>query len=255
MDSSAPLIELLVGGMISQIGGSCVQEAEGSFPGGTESEFLRYAPDNQEDWMTRLKWVEKQSAILLLNAPVLYGLNWGGKVRVQPGCDGLRLSLGLSLSLGRPCPARYTCVLQRGGKEIRIREGDRLARGKAKESTLFALPEWVGAEIRKLSRGVVSACEQYRARADVRNAIAKLGSQRRSELVDLERLYQTSKGSNARLYGMPAPGTEGSASIEAEVRTLQSVILKRYEVTVRIRLLTVGILEGSVPHTVYRAGD
>ena len=74
-------------------------------------------------------------------------------------------------------------------------------------------------------------------------------------MTDLERLYKAEQGANDHLYGLPAFGTEGSASIEAEARMLQNIALTRYDVTVRVRLLALGVLEGNVPelHEVERS--
>jgi len=74
-------------------------------------------------------------------------------------------------------------------------------------------------------------------------------------LTDLERLYITKQGANDHLYGLPAFGTEGSASIEAEARMLQNIALTRYDVTVRVRVLALGVLEGNLPelHEVERS--
>ena len=251
------VIDQLLGSMIAQLGGSCINEPGGlrlSIPGDLSSEFVRYAPTTQRAWTTRLKWVEKQSAIFLLNSPILYGVTWSGAGGKRSGNDGLRLSVGLSLSIGRPLPKRYTCLIRHGRSEIRVSEGGYLLLRMGKESNPTGLPPWAEADLSKLARGVLTACEYFRARPDVQHAIVELGAERRTELTDLERLYKTKQGSNDRLYGLAASGTEGSASIEAESRKLQSVVLRRYDVTVRVRVLTLGILEGCVPLEIYQTG-
>ncbi|MGH9762368.1 MAG: hypothetical protein ACREAC_16210, partial [Blastocatellia bacterium] len=62
--------------MVARGGGTSSRESDGvriRFPGSPD-EFVAYAPADQQTWRTRLKWVEKQSAILLLNAPIVYAI-------------------------------------------------------------------------------------------------------------------------------------------------------------------------------------
>jgi len=246
------VIDELLSGMAAQLGGSCKRAPEGlrlSFPG-ADREFVRYSPTNQQEWTVRLKWVEKQAAIFLLNAPLFYGVNWGGAGKRKSGSEGLRLCVGLSLSAGRSLPKRYTCFLKRGGNEVQVVLGGYLSLGEGKHSTLTALPPWAEADLPKLASGVLAACDQYRSRSEVQKALVRLEDNRRTELTDLERLYKTKQGANDHLYGLPAFGTEGSASIEAEARMLQNIALTRYEVTIRVRVLTLGVFEGNVPELV-----
>jgi hypothetical protein len=252
------VIEQLLSGMVAQLGGSCERKQEGlrlSFPDVPGTEFVHYSPANQQDWTTRLKWVEKQAAIFLLNAPLFYGVNWSGVGKKKSGSEGLRLSVGLSLSVGRPVPKRYTCFLKRGKNEVRVAQGGSLSLGSGQEATLAVLPTWAEDDLPKLASGVLAACIQYRASPEVQSAIVKLGDKRRTELADLERLYKTKQGANDHLYGLPAFETEGSASIEAEARMLQNTVLSRYEVAVRVRVLTLGVFEGNVPQEIYRDGE
>ena len=252
------VIEQLLSGMVAELGGSCEREQEGlrlSFPDVSGSEFVRYSPMNQQEWTTRLKWVEKQAAIFLLNAPLFYGVNWSGVKKRKSGNEGLRLCVVLSLSVVRPAPKRYNCFLRRGGNEVRVAQGGYLPLEKGKQATLTVLPPWAEAHLPKLASGVLAACIRYRARPEVQGAIVTLGDKRRTELTDLERLYKTKQGANDHLYGLPAFETEGSASIEAEARVLQNTVLSRYEVAVRVRVLTLGVLEGNIPQEINRVGE
>lgn len=97
-------------------------------------------------------------------------------------------------------------------------------------------------------------CVLYGARPEVRNAILRLQADRRIEIKDIESLYRTTRRSSHHLYGMPAAGTNGSTSVEEELRRLQNIVLRRYEVTVRVRLLSLVVLEGAVPREIYRNG-
>src|SRR6185503_14840003 len=62
-------------------GGSATKQAKGlriSFRNEPDR-LIAYAPKEQADWESRLKWVEKQSAVYLLGAPILYGIQWDAK--------------------------------------------------------------------------------------------------------------------------------------------------------------------------------
>jgi len=251
------VIDNLVGSNVSQAGGSCSKESDGlglSFPDGTE-EFVAYAPTDQQTWRSRFKWVEKQSALFILNAPILYAIKWERQSRRKVASkSALRLSVGLSLSVGPALPKRYTCILKRGGK-FSVIEGGYLRLGEGTtSSTLAQLPEWAEAELEKLSLAVLEACEEFEARPQVQQAILGLGEKRRDEMANLGLLYRRKQGSNDRLYGLPEAGTEGSVSIEAELRRLQNIVLDRYRLRVRVRVLSLGVLEGDVPSTIYEIG-
>lgn len=249
------VIDELLDSMIGPLGGSCIHVREGvklSIPGDANVQLVCYAPTTQDQWTTRLKWVEKQAAILVLNAPILYRVKWSSK---NSNRHCLRLSVGLSLSVGSPLPKRYTCVIAHGSDEIRFSERGALTIDGGEEVGLARVPSWVTADLPKLGAGVLAACDHFRQHSDVQNTLRKLGIDRRVELTNLDHLYRRKQGANARLYGFATPGTEGSASIEAELRNLQNIVLQRYAVAIRIRFLSLGILEGGIPQKFYKAGE
>jgi hypothetical protein len=83
----------------------------------------------------------------------------------------------------------------------------------------------------------------------VQVATSTLDEKFSTEMSDLDRLYRRKQGMNDRLYGLPAAGREGSVAIEAELRRLQSIVLERYRLRLRLRVLSLGVFEGDVPHT------
>ena len=222
-------------------------------PGGLEisiedhRHFITYSPNCQEEWESRLKWVEKQSAVYLVHAPVLYGVQWqttAGRPRVR----ALRLSIGLSLSVGQPFPKRYTCSVISGKKDISVVEGGELPQlAGGKRWLLTALPSWTQKELEKLITGVLRACDLFGNQSEVQDALPKLSEKLSDELSHLDALYRRKQGTNDRLYGLPPFGTEGSAAIEAELRRLQKTVLERYRSKVRLRVLSLGVFEGGVP--------
>jgi len=233
-------------------GGSATKQAKGlriSFRNEPDR-LIAYAPKEQADWESRLKWVEKQSAVYLLGAPILYGIQWDAKAGKRSAVRALRLSIGLSLSLGQPHPRRYTCTLKRGERDIFVAEGGHLPKVTGGNKLLLtSLPGWAENELERFAPAVLAACELFQKRPEVQVATSTLDEKFTTEMSDLERLYRRKQGTNDRLYGLPPVGREGSVAIEAELRRLQSVVLERYRLRLRLRVLSLGVFEGDVPHT------
>jgi hypothetical protein len=246
-------IDNLVGMMVARAGGSCIKDRAGlqvSFPDKQGPGFIAYAPSDSMAWETRLRWVEKQSAIFLLNAPVLYGIKWEARRGKKSQDRVLRLSIGLSLSFGPPLPKRYTLTLKHGRKCVDIMEGSHLPLEKSgKAVPLTALPKWAETDRKHLAKAVSQTCEMFQSREEVRKALLALGEGRREELTCLERLYRRKQGANDRLYGLASTSTEEGSPIEAELRQLQSIVLHRYSIEVEVRILSIGVLEGHIPNS------
>jgi hypothetical protein len=245
-------IDEFVKTMVAINSGSATKVAHGlriSFPNEPDR-FIAYEPEEQAQWESRLKWVEKQSAAYLLGAPILYGLEWNAKRRKTSNVRALRLSIGLSLSMGASHPKRYTCILKHGDKNVFVGEGGHLPNVTgANKLLLTSLPAWAEKELERFAPAVLTACELFQKRAEVQVATATLDEKFTTELSDLDRLYRRKQGMNDRLYGLPAAGTEGSVAIEAELRRLQGIVLDRYHIRLRLRVLSLGVFEGDVPHT------
>jgi hypothetical protein len=243
--------------MVARAGGACIKEPAGlhiSFPDKQGSEFVAYVPSDSVAWETRLRWVEKQSAIFLLNAPVLYGVKWEGRKSKKSPDKVLRVSAGLSLSFGPPLPKRYTLILKHGQEMAPIVEGAYLPLGKTgKPARLTGLPKWAETDLKHLAKALLQTCEIFQSREDVQKAVLALGEGRREELTNLERLYRKRGGANERLYGLAPISTEGGSALEAEHRRLQNIVLQRYSVGVEVRILSLGILEGNIPNSIYKS--
>jgi hypothetical protein len=186
----------------------------------------------------------------LLNAPILFGMKWTGKRPGKRVGRWLRLSFGLSLSVGQPVSKRFVCFLEHAKSVPHVALGGQLKVEQKEGSTLIALPAWANRDLPSLAQAVVVACETYRDLPEVKTAVLKIGRERRTELTYLEQLYRRKQGTNDRLYGRPASGAGGSNAIEAEFRALQNIVVQRYAVQIRAQMLTLGILEGEVPQTV-----
>ncbi len=179
----------------------------------------------------------KSAALVLLNRSLYYTVG-------KPGSDAtLRLSAGLSLTIGPALAQRYVVTLRRGTSHTTIEQGgEPRLEEQAQAAVLTTLPKGLEPDLVTLAQGVLEACELFRAREEVTAALSVIGRKRRAELVGLEQLYARRRGSQQRLYGFPEPGTEGSTAIEAELRRLQRIVLDRYAVSVRVRILSLGVI-------------
>jgi hypothetical protein len=193
-------------------------------------------PDDEDSWKHRLDAVEKRIATTLQQPPVLYSM-----VSASAARNTLRLSVGLSLSIGVPQRRRYAIYVEQGAGAV-IAEGDSLPADDPASAFLTNLPSWADAEMAKGARAILDACARYELLSDVQAAIARLSEARHAELTSIESLYARRPGTDQKLYGMRERGTEGSASVEAEHRRLQQLALERYAVQVRVRVLSVGVL-------------
>lgn len=224
--------------------GKCTEGAEGyrlSFPD-AEPAFVAHRPNDAASWETRFRWVEKQSAAFLLNAPILYGLR--GSARKGRRINALRLSFGLSVSLGRPIRKRYCVTVKEGANKGALTETDEVILGEGwEEYDVLSLPSWTRSCLPVLAKEVAATCEAYGNEDDVVAALKCITEQRREEFILLEDLYRRKSGANDHLFGLPAPNLEGSAAIEAELRGLQEVVISRYEVKLRIQILSLGVYE------------
>lgn len=236
--------------MVAFNGGSVTKQADGlriSFLNEPDR-LIAYAPKEQVDWELRLKWVEKQLAVYLLGAPILYGIQWERKRGKRLAMRALRLSIGLSLSIGQPHPKRYTCTLKHRESDIFVAEGGHLPKGTGGNKLLLTnLPDWAENELERFAPAILKACELFQKRPEVQVATSTLHEKFNTEWSDLDRLYRRKQGTNDRLYGLPAVGREGSVAIEAELRRLQSIVLERYRLRLRFRVLSLGVFEGDVP--------
>jgi hypothetical protein len=247
-----PAIDDFVNKMVSFGGGSVTRQAEGlriSFPKEADRS-IAYTPKDQAEWELRLKWVEKQAAVYLLGAPVLYGVEWKSKTAKKANVRALRLSIGLSLSLGPAHPRRYTCTVIQGEKKIFVGEGGHLPNLPGTRLELTSLPRWAEKELGRFPEAIETSCEMFEKRTEVQHATGELREKFNTEFSDLDRLYRRNQGTDDRLYGLSAAGTDGSIAIEAELRRLQSIVLDRYRVRIRLRVLSLGVFEGDVPESV-----
>lgn len=205
-------------------------------------------PTDPDEWKTRFEQVEKRAAIILRNPPVVYSMVWPTRKAAKPASALLRLSVGLSLSVGEPIFRRYTVTLEQGARQATIEEGGLPpSETGAQTGVLVTLPRWVEQSMKKLSRGVLEACDRYQVLPDVQSAVRRVGEKRRTELAQLEHLYARRQQSEGQLYDLPESGMQGSASIEAEQRRLQQIVFDRYSVRVRVWMLSLAILEGTIP--------
>lgn len=244
-------IDRFLRAIVALDGGVVLEENDSlriNFKGGRPADRVKREPSSPEEWKTRFERLEKQAAIVLCNPPVLYSMMWPTRNATRSAKAMLRLSIGMSLSLGAPLSRRYVVMLVRGARQATIEEGSLLPPTAGAQTTLLSvLPSWAEQSMMTLSGAVLEACGKYQLLPEVQNAVRGITERRRTELAGLEHLYARRQGSDGRRYGLAEAGIEGSASIEAEQSRLQRIVLSRYAVQVRVRVLSLGLLLGSIP--------
>lgn len=236
----------LIRGVAAAEGGAVCEEEGGLrvvLADGRADEVIARMPASQEQWQSRLKWVEKQAAVILLGQAFAYTLALPG--RSHGGRGRLRLSVVLSLSTGPPLARRFVVTHERGAKRATVSIGGSLPRYRgARGAFVSSLPDWVDSALGLLASGVTAACEEFQLRGDVQEALAVIAEKRQTELRYVDHLYGVEGRHNERLYGLAVDGLAGSRAIEAERRRLQQGVLDRYAVCIRARILSLGIITG-----------
>jgi hypothetical protein len=246
--SGDPAVFRFLTEVVSEAGGAISADAQCfvlSVPSEARTIAIRHRPTTPSEWRVRLGWVEKLAANHLLNAPVLFEADWGrGKN------DGrqviLRLSFGLLLSLGDPCPVRYSASALKASRAVTVTEAADIPTHGA-DRPIKSLPGWAVRRLEDLCDAVLKTCAEYSKRSDVSSAIEAVTSARRRELGDIDRLYSAEANKNPTLLGVEEPDTSGSEAVEAERRRLQQVVLERYSVRIVVKTLSLGVLVGMQP--------
>lgn len=187
--------------------------------------------------------VEKQAAVILCNPPVMYSVKTLAKSKHAMSIESIRLSIGFSLSVGVPYFQRFTVTIPFKSKSVIVVEAGAhlMIPEDAEVKYLRTIPDKVKNKESVFIGGIKDALEEYQEQQEVQSALRKIGERRKTELNYLEQLYARGRASKARLYGFADLGIEGSASIDAEHRRLQEIVLTRYTPVVRIRLLSLGV--------------
>lgn len=232
---------------VARLDGSSVTQHDGrlrvAFADGSAAELVALQPATADEWRSRLRRLEKQAAIVLLNPPLAYAVAYPVRRGEKPPRPTLRLSVSLSLSVGRPLAQRLVFTFARDTGQVTVSAGESLPRREGEQSTFLAsLPGWVERAMVPLTSAIVAQCEAYELRPEIQDAVARIGEQRRTELAHIQLLY-ASQRRGTRLYGLPRPGAHASSAVEAERRQLETIVLDRYLAEIRVRVLSLGILE------------
>jgi hypothetical protein len=203
------------------------------------------SPANYLEWNSRFEWLEKLAASFLLRAPLAYSARLR-TVAGQATGQALRLSFGLSLSLGQPLRKRFSAyVFSSGSKPQLFAPDDESIEELAEVKLLSQMPVWATKIRLELIPLLQEACEKYRSQVDVQEAIATLAKKRKESLWYLDNLYRRREGSHDRIYGWPPVGSSGSAAISQEYKNCQANILRRFSVSIEIMPLSLGVLSPS----------
>lgn len=201
------------------------------------------SPTNHAEWNDRFEWLEKQAASFLLKAPLTYSATVRWPAGRREAGHVLRLSFGLSLSLGRPLRRRFSAYVFSSGKKPQLFafEDESVERTEHVE-LVRQLPAWVAKLRDEFVPVIHQACATYRDRADVQEEITALAQKRKEALWHLDSLYQRSEGSPDRIHGWPPMGAIGSAAIAQEYQNCQASVLRRFAIGIEVAPLSLGLL-------------
>ena len=205
-----------------------------------KSVFINY------EWITRLKWVEKQSAIFLLHAPIVYNLKQKTTSEHSTTTKKIiRLSFALSLSIGLPCYKRYTVIFVHGERSAKLMKDISIPHSYNSEMLhLEKFPKWALNDIPKLIKEISKAFDHFKMSEEVKSHLLLLGKKRKVEFDNLEELYPLKKGSYNKILGLSV--LENHSSVETEVQRLQRIIMLRYSVEIQFRILSLGSIEAKI---------
>jgi hypothetical protein len=208
------------------------------------------SPTSHAEWNDRFEWLEKQAASFLLRVPLTYSATVRWSAGRRGAGDALRLSFGLSLSLGQPLRRRFCAYVFSSGKKPQLlfsagsaENFDRA--GFLNVELLTQMPAWATKLRAEFVPMIQEAYVTYRNRLDVQGEITALAQKRKEALWYLDSLYQRSQGSPDRIYGWPPVGAIGSAAIAQEFQNCQANVLRRFAVDIEVTPLSLGVLFSS----------
>jgi hypothetical protein len=189
----------------------------------------------------RLLFVEKQAASVLLAPAVLFAaeLNNGGRNRRTI----LRIAFGYNLLNGRPCFRRYTSYLEPATKRTRTIRGDDnlFARRSSSVKERKLDYSFIEAHVGELGRQVTEVYEDYLNDAEVKTEIRMMAERRRTELFELDLLYNRKSQRHLRTYGInPERPWEKPSSPSDEFRRKRAILYERHTPLVAVKILSVG---------------
>jgi hypothetical protein len=236
--------------LVARANGAKLQAKGGDFAlsGGRIGSEVRImtSPTSHAEWNDRFEWLEKQAASFLLRAPLTYSATVRWPSGVREARHALRLSFGLSLSLGQPLRRRFSAYVFSSGKKPKLfASEDDSAESSDRVELLTQMPAWAAKLRAEFVPVIQEACATYRDRADVQQEIAVLAQTRKEALWHLDTLFQRSEGSPDRIHGWPPMGAIGSAAIAQEYQNCQGNILRRFEVHIEVTPLSLGLLSSS----------
>jgi hypothetical protein len=204
------------------------------------------SPTSHAEWNDRFEWLEKQAASFLLRAPLTYSASVRWPAGKREAGHSLRLSFGLSLSLGQPLRRRFCAYVFSSGKKPKLFASEDDPVGSSDRAELVnQMPAWVAKLRAEFVPVIQEACASYRGRADVQLEIAALAQKRKEALWHLDALFQRSEGSPDRIHGWPPIGAIGSAAIAQEYQNCQGNILRRFAIHIEVTPLSLGLLSSS----------
>lgn len=239
MSSSIKFLELVA----SELGGTLRREGDKLelVLTGRQAIVINQSAEEKEITQDRLEFVEKQAAIVLLTAPVLFAAELKNPQQSRSRKTVLRVAFGYRLIKGRPCFRRYTSYLEpTSGRTVIIRGDDHLL-GELSSTILErnADHSLINEYLHEMSRQVAEAQNDYLTDKDVKAELQALAERQRSELFELNLLYNRKSQRHLRTYGVnPEKPSEKPTSPVDEFRRKRLIVYQRHVPRVSVDVLS-----------------
>jgi hypothetical protein len=201
---------------------------------------------NGEVSRERLLYVEQQAAIALLAAPIYFGAEVADRSRRQKLVTVLRAAFGYRLTNGRPCLRRYTSYFEpTSGQRGTIRGDDELFAAltvEVRPDTSFIHQHLAGMALQ-----IRQAFDDYWKDAELNMELEAIGERQRSELFELDLLYNRRSQRYLRTYGVDpeAPEKKPSSPTE-EFNRKRRIVVHRHAPTISVEILSLGTVVTAV---------
>jgi hypothetical protein len=240
MNSFRRFLELVA----SELGGTVRSKEEKFVLARPDKEPIVIDPQVDQEQLSRerLAYVEKQAALVLLTPAVLFAAGIENEPRTRNRKTILRVAFGYRLINGRPCFRRYTSYFEPvSNRRGTIRGDDTLFAESSspiqRNPDLSFIQEHVG----KLSRRIADVYDDYLSDPEVDAEVRAIGTRRKSELFELDLLYNRQSQRHLRTYGVNTEKPwEKPPSPAEEFRRKKAIVYQRHAPLVSVEILSVG---------------
>jgi hypothetical protein len=199
----------------------------------------------------RLEYVEQKAAIALLAVPALFGAAVAGRSPRGKRSIVLRVAFGFRLLARQTCFRRYTSYIETGTRRRwTIRGDDDLF---AEDGTATEAPpdtSQIAKHLGALAAQISDASEDYLLDPDTSSAVAALAERLKSELFELDLLYNRRSQRHVRSYGLnPEKPSRAFDSPALEFERKKMIVHQRHAARATLHVLSVGTVTTPVAGT------